>query len=120
MARRKRNKKKVDGFVFPAPFAGFVVIVSVFALAYLWLGSRCEMLGREIKKEEGKKKILVKRYLNEEYRWSRMKSPRNLERVLNQNGMVMSWPRRDQIVRLYDNSEYRNGYAKLDRVVMNE
>lgn len=120
MARRKKNRKKVDGFSFPVPFASLAVIVSVFALAYLWLGSRCEMLGREIKKEEAKKEILVKRYLNEEYKWSRMKSPRNLERVLKEHNVEMRWPRRDQIVRLYDTGEYRNGYAKLDRVVMNE
>ena len=120
MARRKRNRKKVNGYAFPVPFASFAVIVAVFAISYVVLGSRVELLGREIKKAESAKKVLVKRYLNQEYRWSRMKSPRNLERVLRERGIEMRWPRRDQVVRLYDAGEYQNGYAKLDRVVMNE
>jgi hypothetical protein len=121
MARRRRNrKKKVEGNAFPVPFASLAVIIAVFSIAYLWLGSRCEMLGRQIKKEEAKREILLKRYLNEEYRWSRLKSPRNLERMLSHNNMNMRWPRRDQVVRLYDVSKYHSGYAKLDRVVMNE
>lgn len=118
--RRKRNKKKVDGFVFPAPFAGFVVMVSAFALGYLWLGCRCEALGVEIKDLEVRQKVLEKKYLNEEFRWTRIKSPGNLERVLKDLNVCMTWPRRDQVVRLYDTSRDQNRYAKLDRVKMNE
>ncbi|OVE75869.1 hypothetical protein BVX97_03420 [bacterium E08(2017)] len=120
MAKRKRNRRKVNGFAFPAPYVSVVIMIAVFGLAYVWLGTRCEMLGREIKKEEAKRKILVKRYLNEEYRWSRIKSPRNLERVLQEHGIAMTWPRRDQVVRLYDTHDYTKGYAKLDRSVLNE
>lgn len=120
MVRRRKNKKKVDGFVFPVPFAGLVVLFSAFALCYVWLGCRCEALGVEIKALESENDALNKKYLNEEYKWTRMKSPRNLERVLRERNIVMSWPRRDQVVRLYDTSKYQSGYAKLDRAVMNE
>jgi hypothetical protein len=123
--KKKKNRKRVDGFVFPVPFAGALIVVATLALAYVWMGCRCEALGREIKGLEGDKTVLYKKCLNEEYRWTQMKSPRNLERVLAKHRIKMVWPRPAQIVRLrgIDTAETRRMLTQInnpERVAMNE
>jgi hypothetical protein len=105
MARRRKRrnrKKRVDGFIFPTSFAGALVFASVVALSYLWLCSRCEEVGREIKTLESQQVQLAKKLLNEEYKWTRMKSPGSIENTLRRTGVKMTWPRRDQVVWLAD------------------
>lgn len=129
---RKNKKKNINGFIFPTPFAGVVGLISTLALAYVWLGCRCESLGREIKALERNRSVLVERYRKEECGWSRMKSPPNIEKALAQHNILMSWPRRDQVVRLYlyDPHTLRDAsmkmvdnvltYTKVERFVMND
>ncbi|MDI6775108.1 MAG: hypothetical protein QME60_06910 [Verrucomicrobiota bacterium] len=90
----------MDGFIFPVPFAGLLAVIAAMALWYLWLGCRCEALGKELKRLEDEKAELTKRCLNEEYKWARMKSPESIDRALARHGIVMIWPRSEQIVRL--------------------
>jgi hypothetical protein len=99
---RRNSKHRMHGFVLPAPFAGIVVVGVLLALAYVWLGSRCDSLGREIKSLEREGIQLKKDIVNEESRWTKMKSPANLEMVLAKHNIVMTWPRQDQIVRLHE------------------
>jgi hypothetical protein len=99
---RRNRKKRLRGFVLPAPFTGIVVAASFLCLSYIWLGSRCDSIGRDIKAMEKAKDQLKKELLNEESRWTRMKSPANIEMVLAKRGIVMTWPRQDQVVRLYE------------------
>jgi len=129
MARRNRKKgrRRQDGFIFPAPFAGIVVVVSSLALAYVWLGCRCESLGRELKALEQQQAELKKQYDTEAFKWARKKSPRNIERMLERCGITMVWPHRTRIVRLSEDdlngglsagtSVDAGKYASLDRVV---
>jgi hypothetical protein len=100
MARRRVNsrKKRVDGFSFPTPFAAILVLVCTAALTYLYFCSRCDVIGEEIKGLEVSLRELNKKYLNEEYRWTRLKSPRNLEKALVRHSIEMVWPQRDQVV----------------------
>jgi len=123
--KKKKNRKRVDGFVFPVPFAGALTVIATLALAYVWMGCRCETLGREINGLEREKTVLYKKYQTEENRWTQMKSPRNLERVLARNNMEMVWPRPSQIVRLRseDRIESRRlltQVSRSERVAMNE
>ncbi len=129
MARRNRKRRKMAGFIFPAPFAGLMIMISVLALGYVWLGCRCESLGREIKDLEKEKDILTKKYLNEEYQWARLKSPRQIEKALQAHHIIMTWPRSDQIIRVSGNGsrnraagteETLKKYAGPERIVMNE
>jgi hypothetical protein len=106
--KRRNRKKRVDGFIFPTPFAGILVFLSVAALSYLWLCSCSEELGREIKKLEKQKTELTKKFLNEEYKWTRMKSPKNIEATLARYGIAMTWPRRDQVMWLADTQIVEN------------
>ncbi len=98
MAKRNNRKKKVDGFIFPVPFAMLVIFASTLALAYVWLGCRCEAVGREIKTLEIEHEELRRGYVNAKYKWTRMKSPENLERKLREMNIEMGWPRKDQVV----------------------
>ncbi len=100
--KRRNRKKRVDGFVVSKNFAGVLVFLSVAALSYLWLCSRCDEFGRDIKKLEGEQVQLENKFLNEEYKWMGMKSPKNLEETLLQYGIKMTWPRRDQVIWLAD------------------
>ena len=120
----------VNGFIFPIPYAGFAVLISTLALGYVWLGYRCEFLGSEIKTLEFEKTFLNKKYLYEECKWIRMKSPLNIERVLKEHNIIMIWPRMDQVVRIYDSGAFPDisieraddvlAYAKPKRVIMND
>lgn len=99
---RKNRKKRLHSFVLPAPLSGVVVAGALLALSYVWLDCRCESLGRDIKNLEAEKVQLKKDLLSEESRWSKMKSPANIEAVLAKHNIVMTWPRQDQVVRLSD------------------
>lgn len=120
----------MDGFVFPVPFAGLAVLIASFALGYVWLGCRCEAMGKELKRLEVRKEELSKKCLTEEYNWTRTKSPQNLERALERCNIIMSWPRPDQVVRLSESdlvfrrevgaAEEFQGYAKASGSVRNE
>ncbi len=100
--KRRNRKKRVDGFVVSKNYAGVVVFVFVAALSYLWLCSRCDELGGEIKTLEREQIQLENKFLNEEYKWTSMKSPGKLEATLLHYGISMTWPRRDQVVWLAD------------------
>lgn len=109
-ARRKRNRKKrVEGYLFPVPFASLLVVAGVAALAYLWMLSRCEAIGAEIKVLERAEAELTERYLNEELKWTRMRSPQNLERILARNGVKMDWPSGQQVVLMADAGLWAGG-----------
>ena len=110
MARRKRNRKKLDGFVFPTPVASVIIIAAILGVAYLWLCSTAEALGGQIKAAENDQVTLREQFQNEQLRWTRLKSPRSIEAALARYGIEMVWPRRDQIVRMQELS-----LAELDR-----
>jgi hypothetical protein len=120
MARRSKNRRKVNGFVFPVPLAGSIMLLTTLGLGYVWLGCRCDAIGKEIKLLESRKMTLEKKCLNEQCRWARMKSPANVSRKLASYNIKMGWPKRGQVVRLYDKSDYTDSVAKLERSVRNE
>lgn len=107
--RRRNRKKRMDGFASPVPVAGFLVLISSFALIYVWLGCRCDSLGKEIRKLEQERVVLHKKFLNEEYRWAQMKSPRSIEKALARFNIAMTWPANSQIIRLQDPEKKRHG-----------
>ena len=102
MARRNRKKRQIDASGVPFRTGGLVLVVVMAGLAYVWLGSQTEKLGTELKALETEQALLSKKYLNEEYRWSRIKSPRSVVFALGKRGINMDWPRSDQLVRLSD------------------
>ena len=130
--RKNRKKRKLDGSILPMPMplAGLVALLCAFALGYVWLGCRCEALGRELKTLENERDALHKQYLNEEYKWIRMKSPREIEKALERHNIIMTWPSNDQVIRLSDMNLFEERlpeesddtfqFARLERKIMNE
>ena len=130
MTRKNRKKRKLNASMVPRPFAGVVALVVVFALGYVWIGSRCEALGRELKSLENERQVLHKQYLIEESKWIRMKSPQELQKALERHNIIMTWPKNDQVIRLSDvnlfdvplpsEDDDTIQYARLERIILNE
>jgi hypothetical protein len=101
MARRRQNiKKGSEGPIFPAPLAAILSAAAIISISYLWFCGRCEALGVQIQSLEANKAELHKRVINEEYKWSNMKSPQNIESLLRQFNLTMTWPDENRVVRL--------------------
>jgi hypothetical protein len=126
----KKNRKKTQAkFPVPIPLVALVLVLAGLSLVYVCLQSRTETLGREIKQLEVARDRLRDQLVRDQCEWARLQSPSNLEQALKMHGLVMTWPNRDQIVRIrYDGSldtlrglESRPGsrVARADRIVMN-
>ena len=101
MVRHKKNRRKdSEGFIFPAPFAAILGAVALVSLGYLWFCGRCEALGSQIKTLEKRKDEAHKRVINEEYKWSNMKSPGNIMALLQRYNLSMTYPEESRVVRL--------------------
>ncbi len=117
MARHKKNRNKdSEGFIFPAPFAAILGAVALVSLGYLWFCGRCEALGAQIKTLETRKIEAHKRVINEEYKWSNMKSPGNILALLQHNNLLMNYPEESRVVRLrYRSTESASLRASAER-----
>lgn len=101
-AKRKKKKAKKNQVQVPFPvfLANVLVLVAVLGLSYMWLCSRCDALGKEIKSMERQLATAEKRLGNEQERWSHLTSPANLKRAIRKHGLKMSMPSDSQIVRV--------------------
>lgn len=117
MARRKKNRKKdSESFIFPAPFAAILGAVALVSLGYLWFCGRCEALGAQIKILEYRKVEAHKRVINEQYKWSNMKSPGNILALLQHYNLLMNYPDESRVVRLrYRSAEPASLRASTER-----
>ncbi|HAS83262.1 MAG TPA: hypothetical protein DCS43_11470 [Verrucomicrobia bacterium] len=119
--RRKRNRKKrVEGNLGPVPFASFVLCMGIAGMAYVWILSRSEAIGVEIKALEAVASDLEEKHLNEELKWTRLCAPHNIERILNRNGVKMGYPTGRQVVLLADAGVWESGMDHLDRDMADE
>jgi hypothetical protein len=99
--RGRKNRRKHEARVaFPSPIAAVIFVVAVLALMFLWFDGRCESLGGDLGKLEKTLEKLEGRVLNEEYKWTNMKSPRNMERLLVKHKLVMTLPDEDEVIRV--------------------
>lgn len=102
MARnRNRNyRKNVKTRLLPGWLVVVVVAAAGLGFSYLWLGARCDALGRRIKDLE-KKKVEVRRLVvNEEFKWSNLTTFENITRLLKKHNLEMDWPKQNDVVRL--------------------
>ena len=97
---RKKTKKNQVQVPFPVLLANVLVLVAVLGLSYMWLCSRCDALGREIKKKEDELLSAQKRLVTEQDLWSSMTSPLNLQRAIRKHGLDMEMPRGSQVVKV--------------------
>jgi hypothetical protein len=96
----KNRKKQLQGYVVPFPVVVTLIIAMILLLAYLWLDIRSKALGAKIKSLEQQQAELQKSYDLELWKWERMKSPSNIEKLLSQNNFAMIWPAESSIIRL--------------------
>ena len=97
---RKKTKKNQVQVPFPVVLANVLVLVAVLGLSYMWLCSRCDALGREIKNKEAELAEAKKRFINEQDRWSSITSPLNLKRALRKHGLDMTMPEQKQVMKV--------------------
>lgn len=116
----KNRKKQAQGYAIPLPVVAVLLGAMVLLLAYIWLDVRSKALGGRIKTLEQQQAELQRSYDLELWKWERMKSPSNIERMLVQNNCVMVWPAEGNIVRLHAEaalasavSDYKSQLAQL-------
>ncbi len=98
--QKKRKKKNQVEVPFPALLANVLVLVAVLGLSYMWLCSRCDALGKEIKKKEYELDTANKRLDKERNRWSTITSPPNLKAAIAKHRLDMVMPRESQIIKV--------------------
>ena len=69
-------------------------------IAYLWMNTHCEDLGKEIAKARREQAQLDRELRNEAHNWAQAKSVQNMEKLLEANGIQMTWPEERNIVRV--------------------
>ncbi len=104
----RTNKKKWNGQSFPAPFAVLLVVLSAVALGYLWLGSRCEALGKDIKNLETEQVSLEQAHRAAHCKWDQITSAVHMDRALRRHGIVLLWPDNSQIIRIDESQAFDN------------
>jgi len=115
--RRSKNKKlNVEGFRMPATFSLLMVLVFSVGLTYLWLCSRNEALGGQIKMEEQGLEDLRRQVAAEEVRWNDLVGPRNLRRALTRHQLTMNWPEPAQVVHIRDMALWDSTSGELNVV----
>jgi len=110
MARnRRKNKMRVRSrrpgvrSIFPGTLFGVLLMLTIFALGYLYLCGRCDALGKKINQLEKTRENLRREIVNEEFKWSNMTSPESMEKLLKKHELIMTWPSEDSVVRLHRN-----------------
>jgi hypothetical protein len=96
--KRKNRKQHSAGIRYPGTLLSGLVAVSCLALCYLWIGGRCEALGREIKELERTHGEAVQRLGIEQAKWARMYTLDGVQSALRRFDTEMKLPRRDQLV----------------------
>jgi len=97
---RRNHKRRVRVRILPLPAAGIIVLAATVALSYWFMDSKSAQLGQEIRKYEQKYAALESERVREEARWNAKKTPEKLERAMLQHGILMDYPKADQIVRM--------------------
>ncbi len=98
---RRSNYRKYAQMPTPGPLLSILVSVAFIALAYLWMYERNETLGREIIALEQEKQRIIQMHKNESYKWQSMRCYQSIQKALDHFGLVMDWPKEEQIIRIY-------------------
>lgn len=89
-SRKKRNRKQYAQVPFPTVLANVLVLVAVIGLSYMWLCSRCDALGKEIKQKEAELNAANKQLEKVIERWSAITSPPNLRKAIKEHRLDMA------------------------------
>ncbi len=119
MAARKRNRnrnrnrkntrtrKTSQRKVFPGFLALILFLATGASLGYLYVCGRCDALGKNINSLEKKRDAVKRDVVNEQFKWSNMTAPENIERLLARHNLQMIQPTEDMVVRLRRGETHR-------------
>lgn len=100
----KRNQYKYNAKMHKLPLStnviGLLLLSVAGVLGYCVFDAQCNTLGNEIRRKEVEKRNLENEYLREEARWNASKTPAKLEEALIAHGLVMQYPKEEQLVRM--------------------
>lgn len=106
---RRRNRKHVrvpgkgvHGLI-PRTLFGVLMTLTVCALSYLYLCGRCDALGKRIYQLEKQRDELRREIVNEEFKWSNLTAPENMQKLLQKHNLTMVWPSEESVVRVRRN-----------------
>jgi len=104
-SKKKYARARKPGIrsVFPRTLFGILLMLTVFALSYLYLCGRCDALGKNIYQLEKQRADLRREIVNEEFKWSNMTSPENMEKLFDKHNIIMIWPSEDSVRRIRRN-----------------
>ena len=94
----KNRKRNVQMGAVPKLLVGVVVLVSLGALVFWSVDSKCNALCKEINLLQQEHTGLENVRSHEEARWLAKLSPENLDRTIREMGLPMDYPSADQIV----------------------
>ncbi len=99
MSNRRKHAKDGAGLGFARVALPALLLFGV-GIGYLSLNTHCEDLGKEIAKARKEQAQLDRELRNEEHNWAQAKSVQNMEKLLEANGIQMTWPEERNIVRV--------------------
>ena len=106
---RRKSRMRVNGRkqqvrgVVPGSLVGVLTVLAIMAFVYLYIGGRCELLGEKITELEKRHEQVRRDIANEDFKWARMMSPDNMEKLIQKHNLNMIWPPVDSVVRLRRN-----------------
>jgi hypothetical protein len=98
--RNRKYRKQVRTRLLPGWLVVLVVGIASFGFSYLWLGARCDALGRRIKALEKERVEVRRQVVHEEFKWSNLTTFENITRLLKKHQLEMEWPKQTDVVRL--------------------
>src|SRR5450830_507999 len=99
MARNRRHVESRTGSAH-ASVATLIVALGAVGLGYVGIETKCDTLGREIKRFEVEHARLQEDLNRARSEWARLSATGSVETALKMHGLVMNWPAAEQVVRL--------------------
>ena len=116
--KRNQFRRNAKTHVLPCSMPIVLVITLTISglLSYWGLDARCDQLGNDIRRKEIEKRNLENDFVREEARWNANKTPGKLDEALIAHGLVMTYPKEDQLVRMNRIGKPNEGQLSLSQL----
>ena len=114
-SRKRKNRKQSAQVPFPTVLANVLVLVVVIGLSYIWLCSRCDTVGKEIKTKEYELVKAKKSLERQIHIWEVTKTPVNLKRAINKHRLKMEIAKSAQCMEIGFDDRSQDTVAMIGR-----